>query len=111
MLDADAKERVEQTDCVFGDELFERNQERCAQCEHAIDWSWTGECMSVFVVLVDNNKRYLLCRRVASQPMPHRIDEKRKYRRDHRDEQDELRKFLPSPGSLEVFASKPDDCG
>jgi hypothetical protein len=41
--------------------------------------------------------------------MPNRINKERKNRRDHRDEEDEFRKLLPSPGSLEVFASKPDN--
>jgi hypothetical protein len=27
---------------VFGDELFERDEECCAQCEHAVDRSWTA---------------------------------------------------------------------
>lgn len=41
--------------------------------------------------------------------MPNRINKKREYRRNHRNKQDEFRKLLPSPGTLEVFASKPDN--
>jgi hypothetical protein len=37
MLDADAQEGIEQADGVFGDELFERDQERSTKGEHAVD--------------------------------------------------------------------------
>lgn len=41
MLDADPQERIEQADCVLGDELFEGDKKRCAQREHAVDRSRT----------------------------------------------------------------------
>lgn len=40
MLDADAQERVEEADGVFGDELLERDQESGAQGEKTVDRGW-----------------------------------------------------------------------
>jgi len=48
---------------------------------------------------------------MTSQTMPNRVNEEREDVRNHRNKQNELRKLLPAPGSLEVLASKPDDCG
>jgi hypothetical protein len=55
--------------------------------------------------------RYSLFRRIRRQTMPNGINEKREQVRNHRDEQHELGKLLPAPGSLEVFAPEPDDGG